>query len=62
MGVMRVVRQSKGLTLEALAKQVGVSKQFLALVESEERAPSLNVALKITHALGVRVEDLFERK
>lgn len=59
MSIMRVVRQAKGLTLDALAEQTGVSEAFLSLIETEARTPSLKVALKIARALNVRVEDLF---
>jgi molybdate-binding protein/DNA-binding XRE family transcriptional regulator len=48
-----------GLSQQDLASLAGVSRQTIGGVESGQTALSVTVALRLTHALGCRVEDLF---
>ena len=58
---IRVFRQSRGeMTQEALARECGVTRQTIIALEAGKYAPSLELAFRLAHALGVRVEDVFE--
>ena len=48
------------LTQEALARAAGVTRQTIIALEAGKYAPSLELAFKLAHALGVRVEDVFQ--
>ena len=57
---VREARQAASLTQEALAAQVGVTRQSIIAIEQGKYGPSVKLALELAAALGVRVEDLFE--
>ena len=48
------------MTQEALAKQIGVTRQTIIAIEQGRYSPSLEAAFKIAAALGVGLEDVFE--
>lgn len=52
-------RQANGLSLRALAEQVGVSAMMLSKYERAESVPSSDVLLALSNALGVRTEYFF---
>lgn len=47
------LRKSQNLTIEALAKSAGLTRQAVYALESGKRSPSLETARKIAKALGV---------
>ncbi|MBU1188257.1 MAG: helix-turn-helix transcriptional regulator [Gammaproteobacteria bacterium] len=47
------------MTQQALAEQVGVSRQTIIAIETGRYQPSLEVALKIATAFATSVESLF---
>ena len=51
------LRQRAELTVYALAKQSGVSKQAIAKLESGANAPAWETVLKLAKALGVEVTE-----
>lgn len=55
---LRAVRQSRGLTLEALASAAGMSASTLSRLESGKRQASLELLLPVTRRLGIRLDDL----
>lgn len=55
---LRVVRRSRGLTLEELAGLAGMSPSTLSRLESGKRQASLELLLPLTRQLGIRVDDL----
>ena len=56
---IRVIRQRKNLTLQALAKKAGnMSYTFLSNVETGKADPSLSTLRRLADALGVSVSDL----
>jgi molybdate-binding protein/DNA-binding XRE family transcriptional regulator len=57
--VSDVTRRRGGRTQEALAREVGISRQALSALENGHTVPSTDVALRLAAALGCRVEDLF---
>jgi transcriptional regulator with XRE-family HTH domain len=57
--LLRAVRKQRGLTLEQLAEQTGLTKSYLSKVERGRSTPSIAVALKVARALDVDVGRLF---
>lgn len=55
---IRQVRQSKGLTQDALAAQVGVSRQTIRSFEQNKTSPRLFDLERISRVLGIRLVDL----
>lgn len=54
--------ESRGGSYRDLAKRVGGSERHLRALATGENAPSLNLAMRLSVQLGVRVEDLdFDR-
>jgi len=56
---LKQLRAQKGLTQEELAEAVGVSTDFISLVERGQRAPSFKNLERLAEVLGVEVADLF---
>ena len=52
-------RSKREMTQEALAGIVDVSRQTIIAIEKGKYIPSVALAIRIAHAFGVRVEDLF---
>lgn len=50
---MRAARRARGLTQDRLAKQVGVTRQFINNIEAGRKRPSLRTAGRIAAALAV---------
>lgn len=57
--LLRAVRRQRGLTLERLAEQTGLTKSYLSKIERGQSTPSIAVALKVARALEVDVGRLF---
>ncbi|BDY30498.1 helix-turn-helix domain-containing protein [Mycolicibacterium mageritense] len=58
-GLLRAVRQQRGMTLEELAEATGLTKSYLSKVERQRSTPSIAVAMKVAQALEVDVAQLF---
>ena len=56
---LKQARTKAGLTQGALAGQAGISRQAYSSLESGSANPSTEVALRLSQALGERVEGLF---
>jgi putative molybdopterin biosynthesis protein len=56
---LRLARQARGFSQQQLAGMAGVSRQAVSAVESGLSDPSLRVALALSRALGLTVEELF---
>ena len=56
---LRLARQARGFSQLQLAGMAGVSRQAVSAVEAGLSDPSLRVALALSRALGLTVEDLF---
>jgi putative transcriptional regulator len=55
-------REKLGLTQEALARQIGVSRQTIVNIERGEHEPRVFLALALAAALGVAaLNELFSR-
>ncbi len=57
---LRKYRKHKGLSMEAFAKQIGVSKLTLIKVEHGEANPTLSVIWKIADGLKISITELLE--
>jgi transcriptional regulator with XRE-family HTH domain len=57
--LLRTVRQQRGLTLESLAEQTGLTKSYLSKIERQRSTPSIAVAMRVARALDVDVARLF---
>ena len=57
---LKVQRAKKDLTQEQLADLVGVTRKTINTVENNKYIPSTYLALKLSQALEVTVEELFQ--
>jgi putative transcriptional regulator len=56
---VRELRARFRLTQQDLADKIGVTRQTIGLIEKGDYAPSITLALKISHVFGVPVEEVF---
>jgi len=56
---VRELRTAAGLRQEDLAEQVAVSRQTIISIENGRYNPSLELAWRLSRALGTSIEDLF---
>lgn len=59
--LLREERLRQSLSLKTLAERAGLSRQMVSYVEQEERNPTLDTLLRISTALGVKLEELIEQ-
>jgi putative molybdopterin biosynthesis protein len=57
--VLRSARIERGLTQAELARQADISRQALSAIEAGIYQPTVGVALRLSRALGMTVEQLF---
>jgi len=57
---LRIQRAKKDLTQEQLAELVGVTRKTINTVENGIYIPSTYLALKLSKALEISVEELFQ--
>jgi len=57
---LKEYRKKLGLTQEALAKKVHVSRKSINAIENGVYIPSTVLALRVAQVLGCSVHDLFE--
>jgi transcriptional regulator with XRE-family HTH domain len=57
---VRELRAARGLSLDALASQSGVSRSMISLIERAESSPTAAVLEKLASGLGVVLAALFE--
>ena len=56
---MKQARAVLSMSQSELARAVGVSRQTINMVESGEYNPTLGLCIKICHALGKTLDELF---
>ena len=54
------IRKERGLTQEAFSELVGISVDFLSLIERGRNAPSFEVLEKFSEKLKMPVRELFD--
>jgi transcriptional regulator with XRE-family HTH domain len=57
---LKTLRRRRGLTQEALAAKAGLSRTYLARLETARQDPTLSTLVKLAKALGVPVTRLLE--
>jgi len=57
---LRQMREERGITQEALARQARISRVYLAQLERHRQDPSLSVLVRLARALKVKVGDLVD--
>lgn len=55
---LRMLRERRGMTQEELAAKAGVSRGYLARLETARQDPTLSTIEKLAKALRVKVADL----
>lgn len=50
---------AQDMTQAELGKRVGLTRQTIAAIEQERYSPSLEVAFRIAHVFGKRVDEVF---
>jgi transcriptional regulator with XRE-family HTH domain len=61
MQLVRVLRQKRGLSLEAAADQAGIHRTYFGMLERGERQPTLSVAIQIAQVLGLDLSELIAK-
>ena len=56
---IKVLREGLGLTQEALAKKVDVTRQTILFMEKGKYNPSLRLAYRVARVLGKPIEEVF---
>ena len=56
---MKQARKEKGLSQEALAAAVGVSRQTINAIEKGDYNPTIRLCISICRVLGLTLDDLF---
>lgn len=57
---LKKLRQERDMTQQQLAEALGVSRQTVISIENGKYDPSLPLAFRIAHYLGVQIEDIFQ--
>lgn len=55
-------RESKGLSQEALARELGVSRQTVVNIERGNNEPRVLLAIALAAILGVALDQLFRKR
>lgn len=56
---LREIRESRGMTLTAVARQAGLSRSFYTQVEHAHTTISVDRAFAVANVLGVEMTELF---
>ncbi|AZA84057.1 transcriptional regulator [Chryseobacterium lactis] len=57
---IKVERAKKNWTQADLAEKIGISRQAMNSIETSKFVPSTLLALKLAHAFGTPVEEIFQ--
>jgi putative transcriptional regulator len=58
---LREIRISKGLSSEHVANAVGVTENYITMIERGARRPSITLALKLEKFYGIPVSELLQQ-
>lgn len=56
---LKAARAALDLSQAELGERVGVTRQTIGMIEAGDYNPTLNLCLKICHALGKTLDELF---
>ena len=59
---MKQARLDKSLSQTELAKNIGVSRQTINMIENDDYNPTISLCIKICKALGKTLDELFWRE
>ncbi|MPY38782.1 helix-turn-helix transcriptional regulator, partial [Streptomyces phyllanthi] len=59
---IRQARLERGMSLRALAREIGVSASLVSQIETGKSQPSVSTLYAITTALSISVEALFDAR
>lgn len=59
---MKQARLARGLSQADLAKNIGVSRQTINMIENSGYNPTIELCIRICRELGVTLNDLFWRE
>jgi len=57
---LKVLRAMHGMTQEALAEKLQVSRQTVIAIENNKYNPSLDLAFKLARLFDLSIEEIFE--
>ena len=57
---LRMLREERKMTQEALAERAGISRVYLAMLETQRQDPRLSTVVKLAKALRVKVSALVD--
>lgn len=57
---LRTYRKKKGLTIETLAEQVGLSPNYLGDVERGKKLPSMGTFIRLVNVLDISADELLK--
>jgi putative transcriptional regulator len=57
--IRRLRFEHREMTQQELAGRIGVTRQTVNAIEAGKYSPSLEVAFRIAHVFGVRVDEVF---
>jgi putative transcriptional regulator len=57
---LRELRGARSMTQQDLADEIGVTRQTVIAIEGDKYSPSLEVAFRIAHVMGVPLEQVFQ--
>jgi transcriptional regulator with XRE-family HTH domain len=58
---LRTLRLKAGLTQEEVAANAGVSREYVSMLESGKNNPTIDVFIRLCHAIGVSPADVVAR-
>jgi len=58
---LRAARVAAGWSQEELADRAGISRNYVSLLERNEKSPTVDVLLAVCRALGVSAADIIRR-
>jgi transcriptional regulator with XRE-family HTH domain len=58
---LRKLRLKAGLTQEEVAAHAGVSREYVSMLEAGKNTPTIEVFMKLCHAVRVSPEDVISR-
>ena len=59
MNRVKEIRKERGINQEDLADGSGISRKYLSMIENQNATPSISIAMKISHVLGVSIDKVF---